>query len=313
MLIGIEDVRAAAATLDGKVRRTPMMRADQFLNPPADASMWLKLECLQATGSFKARGATNRLLRTPPEKLKNGIVTASGGNHGLAVARAGHLAGVRTTVFLPETSSPAKRAKIAAWGADARVVGPQWDQSNVAALAFAEETGGTYFHPFGDKDVVAGQGTVALEVLEEHPDTNVFLIAIGGGGLIAGMSTAIRALKPDARIIGIEPTGSPTLHASLAAGHVVTLPAVTTTIPTMGCGRTIDPIYEIAARNVDEVVLLEDEQMAEAARWLWFEFGLAADCSGAAAAAALRTGKVQVDRGDKVCVLVCGSGTDGIG
>jgi threonine dehydratase len=313
MLIDLDDVRAAAARLQGKVRRTPMMPADQMLAPPADASLWLKLECLQVTGSFKARGATNRLLQTPPEKLKNGIVTASGGNHGLAVARAGRLAGVRTTVFLPETSSPAKRAKIAAWGADARVVGAQWDQSNLAAHQFAEETGGTYFHPFADRDVVAGQGTVALEVLEEHPDTDVFLIAIGGGGLIAGMSTVIRALKPDARIIGIEPTGSPTLHASLAAGEAVTLPKVTTTIPTMGCGRTADPIYEIAAKNIDEIVLLEDEQMVEAAKWLWFEFGLSADASGAAAAAALRTGAVKVGRNDKVCVLVCGSGTDGIG
>jgi threonine dehydratase len=313
MLIGIEDVRTAAANLKGKVRRTPMVIADQLLDPPADASLWLKLECLQVTGSFKARGATNRLLQTPPETLKNGIVTASGGNHGLAVARAGMIAGVRTTVFLPETSSPAKRAKIAAWGADARVVGAQWDQSNLAAHAFAKETGGTYFHPFADKDVVAGQGTVALEVLEEHPDTNVFLIAIGGGGLIAGMSTVIRALKPDARIVGIEPTGSPTLQASLAAGEAVTLPKVTTTIPTMGCGRTSDDIYEVVARNVEEIVLLEDEQMADAAKWLWFEFGLAVDSSGAAAAAALRTGKVKVNKGDKVCVLVCGSGTDGLG
>ncbi|HEX2528040.1 MAG TPA: threonine/serine dehydratase [Geminicoccus sp.] len=312
MLIDIEDVRAAAARLKDKVRRTPMVIADQLLETPAEAALWMKLECLQVTGSFKARGATNRLLQTPPEKLKNGIVTASGGNHGLAVARAGRLAGVRTTVFLPGNSSPAKRAKIAAWGADARVVGDQWDQSNIAAHKFAEETGGTYFHPFADKDVVAGQGTVALEVLEEHPDTNVFLIAIGGGGLISGMSTAIRAIKPDARIIGIEPTGSPTLQASLAAGEVVTLPKVTTSIPTMGCGRTSEGIYQIVAKHVDEVVLLEDQEMADAAKWLWFEFGLATDSSGAAAAAALRMGKVKVSRSDKVCVLVCGSGTDGL-
>lgn len=312
MMIGIEDIRAAAATLDGKVRRTPMMRADQFLTQPADASLWLKLEYLQVTGSFKARGATNRLLNTPKETLRNGIVTASGGNHGLAVARAGKLAGVRTTIFLPATSSPEKRAKITAWGADARVVGEQWDQSNTAARAFAEETGATFFHPFADKEVVAGQGTVALEILEDHPDTNVFLIAIGGGGLISGMSTAIRALKPDARIIGIEPTGSPTLQASVAAGEVVTLPKVTTTIPTMGCGRTSEQIYEIAAKHVDEFILLEDAQMADAAKWLWFEFGIAADSSGAAAAAALLTGKVQVNKGDKVCVLVCGAGTDGL-
>lgn len=312
-MITIDDVRRAAATLDGNVRATPLIRAEQMLDPPADAEIWLKLECLQVTGSFKARGATNRLLNAPKASLARGIVTASGGNHGLAVARAGHLAGVPTTVFLPATSAPAKRAKIAAWGADARMVGEVWDQSNIAAQEFAEATGAVYFHPFADPDVVAGQGTVALEILAARPDIDLFLIACGGGGLIAGMSTAIRALRPNARIIGIEPVGSPTLAASVAAGHVVTLDKVTTRIATMGCGRTSEEIYAIARANVDGFILLEDEAMAEAARWLWFEYGIAADASGAASIAALRSGKVAVGKGERVCALVCGSGTDGIG
>lgn len=311
-MIGFHDIEAAAGRIRGHVRRTPLVRADQLLEAPTAAPLWLKLECLQVTGSFKARGATNRLLAADPATLARGIVTASGGNHGLAVARAGHLARVQTTVFLPGNASPAKRAKLAGWGAEIRIEGSVWDESDRAARAFAEETDAVYFHPFADPEVVAGQGTVALEIAEELPEASLFLIAIGGGGLAAGMATAIRAIQPKARIIGIEPVGSPTLHASLQAGQVVTLDAVTTAVPTMACGRTDPRIFDIIRRSVDEVVLIEDRDMERAARWLWFELGLAADLSGAASVAALQSGRVVPRHGDVVCGLVCGAGTDGI-
>lgn len=311
-MIGFSDIEAAAGRIRGHVRRTPLIRADQLLQVPAAAPLWLKLECLQVTGSFKARGATNRLLAADPATLARGIVTASGGNHGLAVARAGHLARVKTTVFLPGNASPAKRAKLAGWGAEVRIEGTVWDESDRAARAFAEAAGAVYFHPFADPEVVAGQGTVALEIAEELPEASLFLIAIGGGGLAAGMATAIRALQPKARIIGIEPVGSPTLRASLDAGRVVTLDAVTTAVPTMACGRTDPRIFEIIRGTVDEVVLIEDQDMERAAKWLWFELGLAADLSGAASVAALQSGRVVPRDGDVVCGLVCGAGTDGL-
>ncbi|MEZ5865349.1 MAG: pyridoxal-phosphate dependent enzyme [Geminicoccaceae bacterium] len=169
-------------------------------------------------------------------------------------------------------------------------MGDVWDRSNEAALAHAEESGAVYFHPFADPLVVAGQGTLGLEILDQLPDIDTILIAIGGGGLIAGMSTAIRARRPNVRIIGIEPVGSPTLKASVDAGEVVTLPSVTTRVPTMACARTDPRIYEIVRDKVDEFVLVDDEAMLDAARWLWFEQGIAADLSGAASLAALRQG-----------------------
>ena len=312
-MIDLQDVREAARRISGHVRRTPLVKADQLDPALLDGDLWLKLECLQVTGSFKARGAMSRLLAAPRKLIERGIVTASGGNHGVAVARAGHLAGVATTVFLPDNASPLKLAKLSAWGAELRIVGKIWDEADIAARAFAAERQAAYFHPFADPDIVAGQGTVALEILDELPDLDHYLIAIGGGGLIAGMAKTIRSLQPKARIIGIEPTGSPTLKASLDAGEVVSLPAVTTRVPTMACGRTDPRIFELVRDCVDDIVLVEDEDMIEAARWLWLEFGLAADLSGAAACAALRSRRVSLPTGARVCGLVCGAGTDGLG
>jgi threonine dehydratase len=311
-MIDLEAVRAAAARIERYVRRTPLIKADQLQSPLLDGQLWLKLECLQVTGSFKARGAMNRLLAAPAASLVPGIVTASGGNHGVAVARAGRLAGVPTTIFLPDNVSPLKRAKLLDWGADVRIAGKIWDEADQAARSFAAERRAAYFHPFADPDVVAGQGTLALETIDELPDADHYLIAIGGGGLIAGMATVIRGLRANARIIGIEPTGSPTLKASMDAGEVVSLATITTRVPTMACGRTDPRVFALIRRLVDDIVLIEDDAMVEAARWLWLELGLAADLSGAAACAALRSGRVSLPRGAKVCALVCGAGIDGI-
>jgi threonine dehydratase len=272
----------------------------------------LKLECLQVTGSFKARGAMNRLLAADAAALRHGLVTASGGNHGLAVARTAHVAGVPAVIFLPSTVSPSKVEKLKGWGATIEVCGDVFDRANEAALAHAKASGALYIHPFADPLVVAGQGTLALDILDELPDLDAIIIAIGGGGLIAGMSTALKALRPSIRIIGVEPEGSPTLRASLEAGRVVTLPKVTTAVATMSCQRTDERVFEAVRRNVDSVVLVSDDAMRKAARWLWFEMGIAADLSGAAAIAALQEGKVTVSASERVCALICGAGPDGI-
>ncbi|HEX3984144.1 MAG TPA: pyridoxal-phosphate dependent enzyme [Acidisoma sp.] len=311
-MITLDDVRAAADRIHGSVRHTPLMEATlaQRSPLPVGASLFFKLECLQVTGSFKARGAVNQMLSLPKETVARGIVTASGGNHGVAVARAAKIAGVPATVFLPESAAAAKQEKLKSWGATIHLIGRYWDEAHAAATAFAEDAGLPYFHPFASPAIVAGQGTVALEILEQAPDIDLFLIAIGGGGLIAGMSTVLRALRPNARIIGIEPVGSPTLYASLAQGSVAQLDAVTTTVPTMACARTDPGIFEVVRKNVDGIILLEDAAMFDAARWLWFEFGLAADASGAAAAAALLSGQISVAPGTRICALVCGAGLD---
>ena len=311
-MIGIGDIEAARDRIQPYTRKTPTIALDQLQQPVGTAArVTLKLELLQVTGSFKARGAMNRLLGAPRDEVEKGIVTASGGNHGLAVARTAYVVGVPATIFVPETVSPSKVDKMRKWNADVRIVGDVWGKSNDAALAFARESGAAYFHPFADPLVVAGQGTLGLEILEDIPDMDVILVAIGGGGLISGLSTAIRARKPGVRVIGVEPTGSPTLKASVEAGHVVTLDKVTSKVPTMSCQRTDERVFEIVDRNVDEIILVSDEAMAEDAQWLWFEMGVAADLSGAASLAALRQIAGDLDPTHHVCALVCGAGPEG--
>jgi threonine dehydratase len=311
-MITLADINAAATRIAPHVRRTPTIEARALSAPITPAKLSLKLESLQATGSFKARGATNKLLSLPPEALERGIVTASGGNHGLAVARAAKLAGVTATIYVPENITAAKVEKLKRWGATVEIVGKVWNETNLHALAFAEAKGAAYFHPFADAAVMAGQGTAALELLADVPDLDVVLVAIGGGGLVSGMGVAIKALKPSVKIIGIEPTGSPTLKASLDAGHVVRLKEVTSRIATMSCAETDPAVFDVVRSVVDDVVLLSDEDMLEASRWLWFELGIAADLSGAAAVAALMTGRVAYGAGISVGALVCGAGPEGI-
>jgi len=311
-MIDIADIEAARERIAGWVRRTPVTLIAQLQSPvPGSARVTLKLECLQVTGSFKARGAMNRFLGGPKGETAPGIVTASGGNHGLAVARTAFAAKVPATIFVPSNVSPAKVVKMQAWKARVEVAGDEWSQSNDAALAFAARTGAVYFHPFADPLVVAGQGTLGLEILDDLPDIDAILVAIGGGGLIAGLATAVKARRPSVRIIGIEPTGSPTLKASLDQGRVVTLPAVISRVPTMSCRRTDDRVFDQVRRTVDDIVLVEDDEMAEASRWLWFEMGVADDLSGAASLAALRRGLPQLAGASHVCALFCGAGAEG--
>ncbi|MCX5513945.1 serine/threonine dehydratase [Kaistia algarum] len=311
-MIRLADIESAAGRIAPHIRRTPTIAVDATSEKVSDARLLLKLECLQPTGSFKVRGATNKLLTTPKEQLAAGVVTASGGNHGLAVARAARLAGVTATIFVPKSITPAKVEKLKTLGARVEIVGDIWNESNEIALAFAKAEGAAYFHPFADAAVIAGQGTVALELLADHPEIDTVLVAIGGGGLISGMGVALKALKPSIRLIGIEPEGSPTLKASLDAGHVVRLPAITSRVATMSCAETEPSVFELVRAHVDDMVLVSDEEMLEASRWLWFEFGIAADLSGAAGMAAIRAGRVTFGAEQCVATLVCGAGPDGI-
>ncbi|RLP28121.1 threonine/serine dehydratase [Mesorhizobium sp. YM1C-6-2] len=311
-MITIADIEAAQDRISPYVRRTPIIGASRTRDPlPVSASVTMKLELHQVTGSFKARGAMNRLLGTPPLEIEAGIVTASGGNHGLAVARTAKVAGVPAVIYVPGNVSPAKVAKMREWGADVRTAGADWSASNEAALEYARTSGASYFHPFADPLVVAGQGTLGLEILDQTWDFDTIVVAVGGGGLISGLSTAIKAQRPDVRVVAVEPTGSPTMKASLDAGEVVTLPKVTSRVATMSCRRTDERVFELARRNIAEVVLVSDDAMLAASRWLWFEFGIAADLSGAASIAALQSGHPVFADSKRICALICGAGAEG--
>lgn len=273
----------------------------------------LKLESLQVTGSFKARGALSRVLSLAPEIAQRGIVTASGGNHGLAVAYAGRVVGAPTTVYLPERTTAEKAARIERWGARVHRAGAVWDEAHAAALAHAARDGLTYVHPFADADVVAGQGTVALEALEQAPEIDLFVVAIGGGGLAAGVAAAVKQTRPDARIIGVEPVGAPTLYESLRAGHVIELPEVRTAAGTLAPRKSDPYVFDILRDTLSTIVLVSDDEMRAAARFLLTEVGIGAELSGAAALAAVLSGRADLGGAKHPCVLVCGAGSDALG
>ena len=310
--VTLADIEAAAERIKGAVRRTPSLAAEPLKESLPVGELVLKLESLQVTGSFKARGASNLLFSLPEQEVKRGIITASGGNHGLAVAYAGWRAGVRAVIYLPESTPQAKAEKLKSWGAEVRVEGQVWDEANEAALEVAEAEGLTYFHPFADPRVVAGQGTVGIEILEDDPALDYLFVAIGGGGLISGVATAVKELKPSITVIGVEPVGAPTLKESLAAGVLTTLPKIETAVGSLAPRRSAELNLEIICERVDEIVLVSDPEMVQAARSLWFELGIAAELSGAAGLAALQQGRYPLPADARVGVLVCGAGTDGL-
>lgn len=312
--IGPDDIAAARSRIAGLVRHTPVIAmAPTRTDRAATAHALLKVESLQVTGSFKARGAVNKLKTLGPETLRRGVVTASGGNHGLAVAYAGWIADVPATIFLPETAPAAKIAKLQQWGAKTIVTGARWDDANEAALAHAQAEGMAYIHPFADPAVVAGQATLGDEIADDLPDVDTVLVAIGGGGLCAGVSAALKLRKPSIRVIGVEPTGAPTLYETLKAGRIIVLPKIETAAGTLAAGYTEPYNFEIIRRCVERVVLVTDDEMRHAARWLWFELSIGAELSGAATTAALLAGRYVPEKDERVCAIICGSGTDGIG
>lgn len=301
---------AAAERIASRIRRTPTLSLVDDVPPrPADRACaepaHLKLECLQVTGAFKARGALHAALRRSADERARGLVTASGGNHGLGVAFAAHALGVAATVVLPANAPEDKAIALRQWGAHVIRHGALWDDADAHARRLAEDEGLAYIHAFADPDVLLGQGTIALEWLADAPDTDTLVIPIGGGGLIGGVACAAKQLRPSLRVIGVEPTGAPTMLRALEAGAVVHLDEVNTAANTLAPRATDAVNLALVEQYVDAIVLVTDAQMHEAARWLWDRAGVAAELSGAAASAAVREGSV---RGDCVGAIVCGRG-----
>src|SRR5215210_4138897 len=242
------EIEAARRRIAPHLRRTPLLDRGPLPGGEPGSRLTLKLENLQVTGSFKARGATNKVLSLPPEQ-----------------AARGRLAGTPVTIYLPANVPSAKAAKLERWGARVVWEGEVWDDANRAALAAAGREGLTYVHPFADREVIAGQGTIGVEVLEDAPETDLVVVAIGGGGQISGVASAGRALRPGARVVGVEPAGAPKIAESLRAGRVVELAAITTAANTLAPRRSDEMNFAIIRETVSEVVLVTDEQMLEAA------------------------------------------------
>ena len=302
------DIRSAHARIRGHIRRTPILEtaSAQAGAPPLS----LKLECLQATGSFKARGAFHNLLTRPASAA--GCATASGGNHGAAVAFAAHELGIRARVFVPEMAPPAKIAKIKAYGAEAVIGGAAYAEAQQRCDAYVADSGALLVHPYDAVETIAGQGTVALEWEEdlerlglEKLDT--VLIAVGGGGLIAGVAAWFQGRV---KVVGVEPEGSRALHAALAAKAPVDVAVKSIAADSLGAKRIGDIDFEIARKFVSGVVLVKDTGIAEAQRRLWADFSVIAEPGGAAAFAAIASGVYRPERNERVGILVCGANAD---
>jgi threonine dehydratase len=303
------DVAAADRRLVGLVRRTPLVAWDQG-RPPAAGRLYLKLEHLQVTGSFKPRGAQNALSLLPPVQLARGIVTASGGNHGLAVAYAAWRRGLAATIYLPESAPPATDVKLRDYGARVIREGADWDDAWQAATRQARQDGAVLVHPFEDPAVIAGQGTVGLEMLEQQPDLDLMVVAIGGGGLIGGIACYVKHARPTIRVIGVEPAGAASMAVSLSTGRVTPLDRVTTIAGTLA-PRAVGPgTLALASRYVDELVTVTDDEMVQAMKLLWSDWNLLVEPAGAAALAAVLQDRVGPLEGRSVGILLCGANLD---
>jgi threonine dehydratase len=305
-VIDRDDVATAADRLGRRVRRTPtvVVDAEPFGHPLA-----LKLELLQHTGSFKARGMLNRLLAAdrPPG---GGVVAASGGNAGLAVAYAARELGLTARIVVPVSSPPVKVERLRALGAEVTQVGAFYSDAYAVAVRLAEETGAPLVHAYDQPEVAAGNGTLALELVEQVGPVDTVLVAVGGGGLVAGVAAA---LAGRARVVGVEPERCPTLHAALAAGGPVDVEVGGIAADSLGARRLGDVCWAVAKETGLSSVLVPDQAVARARGRLWGQLRVLAEYGGAAALAALLTGGYLPERGERVAAVVCGGNTDPAG
>jgi threonine dehydratase len=301
-------IRSAHARIRRHIRRTPIL---EMASPVAGAPpLSLKLECLQATGSFKARGAFHNLLTRPAPAA--GCATASGGNHGAAVAFAAQKLGIRARIFVPEIATPAKIAKIKAYGAEIIIDGGSYAEAQQRCDRYVAESGALSIHPYDAVETVAGQGSVALEWEEDLerlglPKLDTILIAVGGGGLIAG---AAAWFAGRVKVVGVEPEGSRALHAALEANAPVDVAVKSIAADSLGAKRVGALNFKIAGKFVSDVVLVTDRAIAEAQRQLWADVSVIAEPGGAAAFAAIASGAYRPGRDERVGVLVCGANAD---
>jgi threonine dehydratase len=303
-VITIDDVERAARTIAGRVHRTPLLRSET-LSEQLGIDAHFKAELFQRTGSFKVRGALNKVSQLTDEEKSHGIISISAGNHAQAVAWAAREAGVDALIVMWQGADALKVEATRGYGADID------QQADGPAVAFErldelmEQTGRTLVHPFDEPAVIAGQGTVALEILEDGPVPDVVIVPVGGGGLVSGIATALKARRPDVRVIAVEPELSTALHDGLAAGHSVpvTPSSAADALSAPFAGETC---IEICASLGVESVLVTEDELCEGFRWLYARMKLACELGAAAPTAALLAGKIALNPGQTVVAVVSG-------
>ena len=309
-MVSLSDIQNARKTISDALMSTPMFSASRLGEASGGIELFLKAESLQKTGSFKPRGALNLIRNTPADELGRGVITISAGNHAQGVAWAAGAAGVNATIVMQSTASPTKIAATRGYGADVVLIDGTISEAFEELHRLKDERSLTLIHPFDDPLLIAGHGTVGLEIVEQVPDVDVIVCPIGGGGLISGVATAAKALKPDVRIYGIEPAGAPAMRKSWDAGSAQQLDSVDTIADGLAPPMVGKLNYELTRQYAEDIIIVDDTEIAIAIREIMINAKLYAEPAGAAATAALLAGKVPTNPGDTVVSVLSGGNLD---
>lgn len=305
--LGKADFEAARVRVAPHVHHTPLVTS-RMLSEHTGFEVRLKAEMLQRTGSYKIRGPLNKIALLSEEERRRGVICSSAGNHAQGVALAARMAGIKAVVVMATNATPSKVAATRGYGAEVVLHGSIWDEANEHCGKLAAERGLTIIHPFDDPQLIAGQGTLGLEIYEDWPDVELVVVPIGGGGLISGVSMALKSLNPRVRVVGVESSGAPKMKRSVEEGRLVTLDRVDCRIDGLKVKRVGDYTFEVVRRFVDDIVALPDEKIFEAIPWIMAHCKLVAEGAAAAPVAALLNRLVRAPPGTKVaCVLSGGN------
>lgn len=305
-MITLQDIMLASERIKGKIHHTPLDYSTTFSNKKG-FPVFLKLENLQKTGSFKLRGAVNSIATLTSEDRERGVIAASAGNHAQGVAYAAQLMGCKATIVMPEGAPISKVAATKGYGAEIILSGQSYDEAYDRALEEEQKTGATFIHAFNDYRIIAGQGTLALEVLEDCPDVENIVVPIGGGGLLAGIALAVKTIKPQVRLVGVQATGASAMYLSKQKGKLQSISHVDTIADGIAVGRPGDLTFEIIKDKVDDIVTVTDEEISQAILLLLERSKTVVEGAGAAGLAAVLSTKVSLPAGKTVVVLSGGN------
>jgi threonine dehydratase len=300
----LDDFRAARERIAPHIRRTPLLTSRQ-LSERTGYDIRLKAELLQRVGSYKIRGPLNKFALMSEEAKKRGVVCSSAGNHAQGVALAAKIHGIRAVVCMAENATPAKVAATRGYGAEVVLHGSIWDEANEKAKELVRTEGLTYVHPFDDAELIAGQGTLGLEIVEDWPEVEAVIVPIGGGGLISGVSMAVKGHDPKIRVVGVESSDGPAMKASVEAGELQTIDCKTI-IDGLRVRRAGELNFSVVQRFVDEIVALPDREIFDAMLWVMERCKLVVEGAAAAPVAALLHGLVKLPPGSRVAVVLSG-------
>ena len=308
--VTLQDIKEAKETIKDIVKKTDMLECASLSNK-TKANVFYKCENLQRTGSFKVRGACNKIANLTDKEKANGVIASSAGNHAQGVALGAKMSGIKSTIVMPATAPLLKVSATKGYGAEVVLNGLVYDDAYAKAVEIQKETGATFLHPFNDKHVIAGQGTIGLEIFEQLNDkVDTILCPIGGGGLIAGVAVAAKSLNPNVKVIGVQTANIPSMHESMKNGQVSSAFKSTTIADGIAVKTPGDMTFEIIKELVDEVVLVEEEEIAQGIVYLMENLKVVAEGSGAVATAALLSGKYAPKENENVVCIISGGNVD---